>query len=127
MTSRLFWKIYFWFLLVVVGFLFGGFLVQGLDMIKLLDFPISLASLAGLYGFAYQKGIGVSLFWKAWLPVVILWDLTTNFFWSGVFGFHGLDWVETVAVVGVFYGIFTAEYVALFLYGYRSEQIWRQA
>jgi hypothetical protein len=125
--TNLFWKIYFWFLLVVVGFLFGGFLVQGLDMIRLLDFPISLASLAGLYGFAYQKSIGASLFWKAWLPVVILWDLTTNFLWNGIFGFHGLDWVEAVAVIAVFYGFFTAEYVALFLYGYRSEEIWRQA
>ncbi len=62
MKTHIFWKIYFWFLLVVVGFLFGGFLVQGPDMIKLLDFPISLVSLAGLFGYAYQKSIGERLF-----------------------------------------------------------------
>jgi len=127
MKSHIFWKIYFWFLLVVVGFLFGGFLVQGLDMIKILDFPISLVSLAGLFGYAYHVSIGESLFWKAWLPVVFVWDVSTNFLWNGVFGFHGLDRLEVIAVIAVFYAIFMAEYVALFLYGFRSEAIWRKA
>jgi len=125
--THLFWKIYFWFLLVVVGFLFGGFLVQGLDMIKILDFPIALVSLAGLFGYAYQQSIGESLFWKAWLPVVFVWDISTNFLWDGLFGFHGLDRLEVIAVIAVFYAIFMAEYVALFLYGFRSEAIWRKA
>src|SRR3989338_2047058 len=124
---RLFWKIYFWFLLVVVGFLFVGFLVRELDMIKLLDFPVSLVSLAGLFGYAYQKSIGESRFWKAWLPVVFVWDVSTNFLWNGVFGFHGLDRLEVIAVIAVFYAIFMAEYIALFLYGFRSEAIWRKA
>lgn len=127
MKTNIFWKIYFWFLLAIVGFLFGGFLVQGLDMIKILDFPISLVSLAGLFGYAYHKGIGVSLFWKAWLPVVFVWDVSTNFLWDGVFGFYGLDWVEVTALIAVFYGIFMAEYVALYLYGYRSGKIWEKA
>src|SRR3989338_770984 len=119
MTNRLLWKIYFWFLLMIVGFLFGGFLGQGLDMIKALDFPISPVSPAGLFGYAYQKSIGVSLFWKAWLPVVMVWDLSTNFLWNGLFGFYGLDWLEMVAVIAVFYAIFIGEYAVLYLYGFR--------
>jgi hypothetical protein len=127
LKTLVFWKIYFWFLLVIVGALFGGSLVLGLDMIRILDFPISLTSLAGLFGYAYQKGIGVSLFWKAWLPVVVLWDLSTNFLWNGLMGFHGLDRLEVIAVIAVFYAIFAGEYLALYLYGFRSQKIWRKA
>ena len=107
--------------------MFGGFLVRGLDMIKLLDFPISLVSLAGLFGYAYQQSIGERLFWKAWLPVVFVWDVATNFLWNGLFGFRGLDSLEMVVIIAVFYAIFVAEYIALFLYGFRSEAIWRKA
>lgn len=127
MKTNILWKIYFWFLVMVVGAFFGASLVQGLDAVKIIDFVISLISLAGLFGFAYRRKIGVSLLWKVWLPVIVAWDAWTNFLWNGLSGFHGLAWLDVIVVGAVFDAIFAGEYIALYLYGFRSEEIWRKA
>lgn len=124
MKTRLYWRIYFWFLAVVVGFLFGGSITQGLTVIKLVDVPVSLIALAGLFGFAYQKPLWISAFWKVWLPFTVVWDTFANFLRNGVSGLHDLSTIEIAFVVAVFYLLFLGEYVALFLYGFRSEGIW---
>lgn len=127
MRTHIFWKIYFWFLLVVVGLLFGASLVLGLDMIKILDSPVSLIALAGLFGFAYQKTIGGSIFWKVWLPFVVVWDIFVNFLWNGVSGLYDLSTLEIAFVIAIFYLLFLGEYVALYLYGFCSPKIWSKS
>lgn len=59
------------------------------------------------------------IFWKIyfWFLLVVV---------VALFGYHGLDWLEAIAVIAVFYAIFMAEYVAFCLYAFRSKTIWRQ-
>ena len=115
---------YFWLLATALAALNGVAIRRGFSVRDAVDVPISLAGLAGVFGFVYQRSILTSLFWKAWLPVIILWDIFANFFWGGIGEMQHLTWLETVAVTAVFYIVFLPGYVALYLYGFRSQKVW---
>jgi len=126
MKIHILWKVYFWFLTVVVLALLGGSIMQGVTAIKIVDIPISLVALAGVFGFAYQKSVLTGVFWKAWLPVVILWDIFANFVWDGRAQMEGLGLLDIIVVVAFFYLLFLPGYIALYQYGFRSERIWNR-
>ena len=126
MKAQIFWKVYFWFLAVVVLAFLTGSIMGPVSAIKTIDIPLSLTALAGLFGFAYQRSILMKIFWKVLLPVVVVWDLIANFLWNGVSGLRDFAWFEIVFVIAVYYVLFLAEYVALYLYGFRSEKIWNK-
>jgi hypothetical protein len=126
MKTQIFWKIYVWFLTVVVLVFLGGSITGPVSAIKIIDIPLSLIALAGLFGFAYEKSILMKTFWQALLPVVVVWDLFANFLWNGVSGLRDFAWLEIVFVIAVYYMLFSAEYVALYLYAFRSEKIWNK-
>lgn len=126
MKTNILWKVYFCFLTAVVLVFLGGSITGPVSAIKIIDIPLSLIALAGLFGFAYQKSILMKTFWKVLLPVVVVWDLFANFLWNGVSGLRDFAWLEIVFVIAVYYVLFSAEYAALYLYGFRSKKIWNK-
>lgn len=124
MRGQILWKIYLWFLVVVVGALYGASIREGLNVVRILDIPVTLISLAGVFGFAYRKSIWTSAFWKIWLPLVIVWDIFANFVWGGKSQMRDLGLIDIVFVAAVFYAVFLPGYIALFLYGFHSEKVW---
>ena len=124
MKTNIFWKIYFWLLALALLALNGVAVKRGFNIRDALDVPIALIALTGVFGFVYQRSFFTSIFWKAWLPVIILWDIFANFFWGGIGEMQDFTWQETVAVIAVFYIAFLPGYVALYLYGFRSQKIW---
>ena len=126
MKTNILWKLYFWLLVFALLALNGAAVKRGFSMRDAIDVPISLTGLAGVFGFAYQKSIFVSIFWRVFLPVIFVWDIFANFLGNGVSGLRDFTWLEIVFVIAVYYVLFSAEYVALYLYAFRSEKIWNK-
>ncbi len=91
--------------------------------VDIIGYGTWMFSLLGMFGFAYDKVVLRDIVWRCWLPAVILWDA-----WI-----IGLDLFSEVNGIDVTFGIIASllifvismpEYVALYLYGFRSNQIW---
>ena len=49
------WKIYAWFLAIVIAAAYGIVIWEGLGVRDAIDIPISLVALIGVFGYAYKK------------------------------------------------------------------------
>jgi len=71
-----------------------------------------------------SKKIYEKKLWKIWFAVIILWDLTLNLLLTHTLGVTQSDcelsFVEHIPA----YLIILPEYIALYLYGYRSIDLW---
>lgn len=123
------WKIYFIALLVLsIGAYFAAF--SDYDYI---DIPLNIISMIGLFGYAFKRCYFFRGFWKYWLFVIIFWDslhvfLSIKYSW--------LNDRETIELAGQYFNvaiiigaaiglaIFLPGFIALYLYGYRSRDLW---
>lgn len=118
----MFWKIYAILLLVVVllGMTAAVTGEEPLTKWELSDMPISIIGLIGVVAFAFKKAIFRPRFWKNWLVLSILWGFL---FWM----FSSRDIFEYGIATGIIASILALPaYLALFLYGYRSKEIWNK-
>ena len=122
------WKIYFCCLTLLLAALyvltFAYFLPNSsasMNIAHYFDLPISIAALVGLYGYAFRKRIGHPNFWKVWLVVIVLWDMFYNLVLSGWTHLARVDMIIFLLV----YGILLPEYFALYMYGFRSDELWQ--
>ena len=133
------WKIYFWIFTIStvagtallaadsMGILFpeqGPVLDETWTWLDLLATLIVGISLVGLFGFAYKKVLGKQSFWKRWFIFVLVFDISYTF--SG-FYHEGFDADETwlsVIMFSLLIAFFIPYYVALYLYGYKSDSLW---
>ena len=75
-SSRLYWKIYFWFILVIMIY---GYISEGISgPWETFDLLISSGALAGLFLYSYRKKFSVPLYWKIYFFVFIVWDISYN-------------------------------------------------
>lgn len=120
---RFWWQTYFW----SIGLLAAGAIVydvyaqprvQAFDVV---DYATWIISLAGVFGFAYSKTILHKRVWQVWLPLAVGWDLVTL---ARQYSSAGTDPVSLVFVLVIVGLLFVPEYVALYLYGYRSDSLW---
>lgn len=132
-----FWKIYFWllvgmYILAVAGYIFArshpslqhipqNHIGEAFSVITI------IGALAGVYGYSYRKVILTSNAWKVIFLFVIAVDI---YGLSRVF----TDDIElppftTGAVVRMVLGqlIMLPQYIALFLYGWKSHKLWDSA
>jgi hypothetical protein len=119
------WKAYFWLMaaLAVGSVFFDLRRSQTLIPFDMVDYGTWLFSLVGVFGFAYSKIILSKRLWQVWLPLVALWDI------GGLVKQYFQEPVEMepwfLLFVAVIAGIFILpEYLALYLYGYRSPSLW---
>lgn len=65
------WKVYFW-LVVILGIL--TYWLEGFSRIwEIVDFPINLIAVFGIFEFVWNKKIFAPLFWKIFLILYFLW------------------------------------------------------
>jgi hypothetical protein len=86
--------------------------------------PILGISIAGLFGYAYQKAIGGKSFWENFFIFLIIFD-TIDFFReynAGLYDTEGM-W-QPIITFSLLIAIILPSYVALFLYGYKSKELW---
>jgi hypothetical protein len=129
------WKIYFWILAILLaastaliaadslGVLFpeeGPLLDETWTWLDSLGILISWIGIVGLFGLAYQKVIWKQKFWKGWFVFVLIFDISYE-----VHEFSPEDFVaEDVWYYIIAYSFLLSYYVALYLYGYKSDSIW---
>ena len=122
MKNRIGWKSYF----VLLSLLYVGTLASILadsspsSLFHYVDSFISGVALAGVFGYAFRKKLLHERFWCVLLPIFVVWDIWFN---KNAYpeGFPSL----THQIVYVMLWIFIfLEYFALYLYGYRSKDIW---
>lgn len=88
-----------------------------LDSLSIL---ITWVGIVGLFGFAYKKVIGGQNFWKKWFIFTLVLDISYTVYDSYPEGFAIEDiWYDIIA-----YSLILPYYIALYLYGYKSEELW---
>jgi len=108
------WKIYLWLAVITYA---GITVYTGLRASPSLwvEVAVTLVAFIGLYGYAYSRRIGKALFWKAWLFVLICWDLVS-----------ALVYVKMMSILMLvpFLWFFVPLCMALYTYGFRSPLLW---
>lgn len=121
---KFWWKMYFWSIgLLAVGAIAADVYEQRrVEVFNVVDYATWILSLAGVFGYAYSRALLHKRFWQVWLPLAVGWDLlalirqyTAN---------PGADLAPLVFVLFIVAILFVPEYVALYLYGYRSDALW---
>jgi hypothetical protein len=130
------WKIYFWFITLLFGHLTGSLIADSLGILPLdeegpiLDEPwgwldwlsllIAWIGIVGLFGFSYKKAIGEQNFWKRWFIFILVFDISYAIYEHYPKGFVAEEvWLDILG-----YSIPVPIYIALYLYGYKSEELW---
>jgi hypothetical protein len=124
---RLGWKVYFGFvaLLTAIGVMVEG--VAWMQPLDALSYSGALVSLCGLFGYAFSRRIGTFQFWRIWLLVALLFDvlyetlLTELGLANQIPGSEPLQPVEWVVIIPLILPV----YFGLYLYGYRSPELWQ--
>jgi hypothetical protein len=108
------WKIYLWLAMITYA---GVTVHTGLRASPSLwvEVAITLVAFIGLYGYAYSRRVGKALLWKAWLFVLICWDLVSAFMHAKML---------SVLILVPFLWFFVPLCVALYRYGFRSPTLW---
>lgn len=130
--KKLGWKIYFWIIVVLMAAALGTqlagtlgvemFADEDLDVLDTISYAISALSLVGVFGYAYSKPLLQPRLWQLWLPIALLADI---YFFGYEVLYPELDEPMSAVAVIVFYAIFAVpQYVALYLYGFRSKELW---
>ena len=134
MNSKKLWKGYFWLLLLLNGMSIYGYVIArkgalaaGISVgseLKLFHFVISIMGLVGVYGFAFSKGIYSKNIWRGVLFALIasllfgLYDTITSDISISQFT------ASSLALVILFMLLYLPQYLALFLYGWKSDLLW---
>ena len=90
------------------------------------DYLFTVVALAGVFGYAFQSRVLSLVFWRRYLPFVVVWDIGIGSYWLYEI-YPDYDVADTwllVSTVGILAAFLLIEYVALFLYGFRSSHLW---
>ncbi len=108
----MFWKVYFWVItiLIIVGYASEGFSSYW----DIIDLPVLICAFVGLFSYAYKKKIFNKIFWKSFLPIYIIWDLTYNLVLSPGYS------EEPTEIIYILIGfiIIVPLYIALYKYAF---------
>jgi hypothetical protein len=108
------WKIYLWLAVITYAGVIGYTGLRASPSLWV-EIAVTLVAFIGLYGYAYSRRIGNARFWKAWLFVLVCWDLVS-----------ALVHVKMLSILMVapFFWFFLPLCVALYNYGFRSPTLW---
>jgi len=128
---QIFWKVYFFFWLVLsssiiwVPYVLPGE-IEPWGIFEYVEVVLMPVGVLGLYGFAFSRGFGKAAYWKLIFLVIVVVD----------FGYPKVclieEWPTFIEEMGSEFAPFLLFgfaavipfYVALYLYGWRSESIW---
>jgi len=112
-NKKIGWKIYFFILSFLLLIAYFDIFRSGATLFDFVDVIISLIALLGLFGYSFQRKIYNVRLWRTWL-------LLTHT--VGVAQIQiKLSLVEYMLTML----IILPEYIALFLYGYKSPNFWK--
>ena len=130
---RWYWKLYLLVMavLTIAGwglmFFLSGEITSIEDMAEWAALPMYLVQLVGLFGLVYGRRIGSARVWKLVFAVTAL-----DFLWNGYSlainaeSFANISAIFLVFMAAVVAAIFVPLLAALYLYAFRSDEMWNQ-
>ena len=120
----MFWKIYFWVLVVLLAFYHPS---VGFPRIwEVIDLVIDVIAIVGLFAFCWEKRILTRLFWRAFFPICIIWNVFYRYFIpeiQKVYLAPDPDWFKSVDIIfSLVMSILL--FIALYLYAFRRSELW---
>lgn len=119
------YKVYWWFLLLMIGyFSYDLYILNEAKIYDYIDLPFTIFGLVGLFGYAYKKAIFNSIVWKWSFFIIIFWETLYSIFLYDHQTVNDLSiGLKTGATIFI-YAFLLPYYIALYLYGYKSDRIW---
>jgi hypothetical protein len=121
------WKIYFVALVIFFVWSYIGIFSDRVTAYDYLDIPFTVISMTGLYGYVFKKCFLYSGFWKMFLFIIIIWDFLYNYYSASKVDLSEVgEAAPILLVIAVLVGlcIILPAYIALYLYGFRSKDLW---
>ena len=121
----MFWKIYFWIIIILSGI---SYLAVGFGRIwEFVDLVIFAIAFLGLYAFSWQKQVLSRSFWRAFFPAQIIWNIYYLYFMS-----LPESVAEEADMSRLLFGTinllpYIPLMIALFLYTYFKDEIWGES
>jgi uncharacterized RDD family membrane protein YckC len=109
----MFWKIYFWFLAVVL--VLACFTEDITDAWNILGLLIFLLALVGLFLHAYKKKLFNANFWKMFFPIYIVWNLAYDILIEPKISGENIELIPYLLAFMILFPL----YVALYLYAFK--------
>lgn len=107
------WRIYAWVVLALVVAGWVAAMFHDVMPYDLINVPVKIVGVTGLFGFAYKRPIGTPAVWRAWMVVQPAWDVS-----------YGLMSGRELPLALLLFAIAYPAYVALFYYGFGSRDVW---
>ncbi|HVK98427.1 MAG TPA: hypothetical protein VM553_01370 [Dongiaceae bacterium] len=126
--SKKLWKAFFWFLLVLEVLSVWSMVEDAEPLIDmLLDVAIYTFVLLALYGYSYNKPLLTRSVWKLLIPIALAYDIysLTELDIDDVESKAEMIFLVVFCVV-VIGPITVLQYMGLFRYAYRADEIWRR-
>ncbi len=124
------WKIYFWFIVILISMSFFDTFMLGMSYVDFFDLAFTIISCIGFFGFIYKKTFFSKAFWKKWLFIIIIWDIIYNTLLQDyselISEFSDLSTIEILVSMAIGIMIIIPYYVAIYLYGYKSFELWNE-
>lgn len=132
------WKIYFWMFTLIMVAATGLSMAESLGIIlpdegneriiwmwwEWLYLPVLGISITGLFGFAYKKIIGEKSFWKKFFILLVIIDTLYTVYEYNIGLFSTEEMWRPEIVFPSLIAMFLPYYIALYLYGYKSDSLW---
>ena len=119
---------WFLYLIVLATFLLDSAvsnLTDGPTVFDVVDVPLAAAALVGVFGFFSRLPMLRPAFWRAFLPALLLWDITYHLLLAELLDLAQRSVERPVWDLLIIQVALPAPmYAALFLYGYRSSAVW---
>ena len=123
----MFWKIYFWFFLIIT---FAGhfsyfyiFPAEHRFLVYLGSF-FSIISLVAIFGYAFKRKIIKPGFWKVFFFILIMWEISSFLLTAKWYPSEVNPINNPVTTLLTFVTSFPG-YIAIYLYGFRSVELWK--
>lgn len=115
----MFWRLYFWFITITYVISLGWDIYNWhCNIWDILDYLICFFGLIPLFGFTYNKEVMTKNIWKAYLPILVIWEVVFSFVLDEALKGTGL-WVA----IGLYIFMLLLVgplYRGIYLYGYRG-------
>ena len=121
------YKLYFWISLILFGVLsIDIYFLREAQINDYINLPLSLIGFVGLFGYVYKRAILNVTIWKIIFFTIIVGEIFYIFFLQEAQPTTDINVGVKVVIIVFLFCLSLPYYVALYLYGFKSNNIWNK-
>lgn len=124
---KFFWKVYFWVFAFIVVIGYSTTFSDNASIYYYFDIILSIIGLLGLWCYVYERGLLNRGVWQTFFCLFIFWNVIEFIFEPFYSSKEFIDQKMQFYVKLTSVAISLPAYFALFLYGFRSKEIWQKS